>query len=91
MKIITSFRHENFRSFSVSEPVKLTGNVKTFLCIDNIYFNYYFYTSDAPASHTRWLLPFCKVSLRKVVKIMWSTMAEKVKIGNDFIDCHKVF
>ena len=52
--------------FGVQEPVKLAGNVKTFLCTNNIlflflYFKCYFCTSDATASHTQ------SVLLRKVV------------------------
>ena len=41
----------------VQEPLKLTGNVKTFLYMNNIlflflYFKCYFFISDATASHT---------------------------------------
>ena len=51
----------------VQELVKLTGNVKTFLCMNNIlflflYFKCYFCTSDAIESHTQ------SVFLRKVVR-----------------------
>ena len=52
LKIITLFRHEKFGSFSVYEPVKLMGNVKTFLCIDNIYFCFFISTAiSIPQMH----------------------------------------
>ena len=77
------FADENLAHPRCKNVKKLTGNVKTFLWMNNyvfLYFKCYVFTLDVISSHNQ---SFCKVLLQKVVQSMWSSMAAEVKVVND--------